>query len=112
MAIHAATDSLVDYLNSLVALDPLWLTGLINSRSECNAALAQHPTVQVVSYPQHDELQVQATCGLLGLLNGFCGIIDAGPHEGYGPITAVFGDDDQIERFVRTESLAACDGPG
>jgi hypothetical protein len=32
-------------------------------------------------------------CGLLGLLNGYCGIFDDGPHKGCDPIAALVYDE-------------------
>ena len=47
------------------------------------------------------------TFGILGLLNGFCGIIDKGPKEGWGPITMVTDDDGlQVIRFELTPEAA------
>jgi hypothetical protein len=62
----------------------------------CNAALAAHPTVQV---------SPDVTCGILGIINGYCGTIDDGAFHGLGPIAAV-SVDGEIVRFVRTEEIA------
>lgn len=74
----------VDYLNGLVVLDKPCIGALITNRIPCNQALADHPTCQVSA--QHGGCYV----GLLGLLNGLCGIYDDGPKKGWGAIEAVF----------------------
>ena len=71
---------IVDVLNDMVATDKSAVAALIANRVPCNAGLADHPTVQVSV--QHDGFHV----GLLGLLNGLCGV----KRNGRGPIEAVF----------------------
>lgn len=111
MAIRQHTDDLIEFLNALLDVDRAWLSELMDLRPRCSEAMACHPTVQVVSGASG-----ASYAGLFGLLNGFCGTIDHGPHEGYGPITACYAEDGvTIEKFVRTEDIKnprtkECDG--
>jgi hypothetical protein len=82
---------IVDFLNELRELDPKLVNSLFRFRPECNKAVADHPTIQVCGN-QH-----RWRVGLLGLLNGLCGV-DA---NGCGPIWALVPDKDEhsIIRF-------------
>ena len=81
----------VDLLNGAMEDDPEAIQNLVNSRVECNAKLTEHPTIQVGSYYEEGKNHV----GLLGIFNGLFGVDD----EGWGPIAAVFDDDDKLLRF-------------
>lgn len=71
---------IVDFLNELLEIDRPAIAALIANRVPCNQRMADHPTVQVGA--QHGGFHV----GLLGILNGLCGI-----HEnGMGAIAAIF----------------------
>jgi hypothetical protein len=59
----------VDYLNDLLEKDYEAVEKLIFNRVQCNEALANHPTCQVMA-DQHDKYEV----GLLGVLNGLFGV--------------------------------------
>lgn len=86
--------SIVDRLNSALELDRNAIACLIANRVPCNQALAEHPTVQVGA--QHGGFNV----GMLGILNGLCGVYDDGPKKGWGAIAAEFEDDpDGKDRF-------------
>ena len=74
----------IDVLNGALALDREAVEVLVEQRVPCNEALADHPTIQV----QGDDSG--AAVGLLGVLNGLFGT----DEEGWGPIAAVFDDDD------------------
>ncbi len=107
MSIHPATDEIIAFLNSLVAIDPDAVTALIDARVHCNPEMALHPSVQV-----HARDGEPSTVGILGILNGFCGTIDDGHRKGWGPITAVTLLEPvdgraklRIVGFRRTESL-------
>lgn len=101
MTIRGDTDDLIEFLNELLALDPVAISNLVGNRVTCNEALAHHPSVQVRG--EYGERGVY-TVGLLGILNGYCGTIDGGDKNGWGPITAVMSHDDRlgITRFERT----------
>ena len=96
--IRPDTDDMIAFLNELLALDAQAVTDLINSRVQCNEAMANHPTVQVGGETGKPET---FRVGLLGLLNGYCGAYDDGEKKGYGPITADF-DDGIVTGFRRT----------
>lgn len=81
---------IIKFMNELLELDRVTISKLIDTRIICNELLANHPTVQVNS--EHE-------VGLLGILNGLVGIKD----NGYGYITAVFDDDNNIVRFEKTK---------
>ena len=102
MSIRTDTDDLITFLNSLVKLDPNALTELMLNKVFCNKQLAEHPTVQV-SACTSDNVIDQYQVGILGILNGFCGIIESGPKAGYGPITARFDNDGNLVGFERTK---------
>jgi hypothetical protein len=77
---------IVDYMNELIALDRPCIGALIANRIPCNDAFVDHPTCQVSS--QHGGHHV----GVLGLLNGLCGVHDDGPRKGWGSIAAEFDE--------------------
>ena len=96
-------EELIDFLNSLLKIDPDAVTRLIDSRVECNYAMANHPSVQVIATKTVD-LQGEHfsyNLGPLGILNGICGTIENGPYIGWGWITAVY-DGNRIIRFEKT----------
>ena len=59
----------VDFLNSLLIVDRDAITRLISAHVPCNAAMADHPTVQV-------DVAIDRTysVGVLGVLNGMIGV--------------------------------------
>lgn len=71
---------IVSYLNELIELDRNAIAALIANRIPCNDLLASHPSVQVGA--QYGGFHV----GLLGILNGLCGVRD----DGQGLIAAIF----------------------
>ncbi len=73
---------IIEYLNELLELDRSAVAALVANRTPCNTALAGHPTCQVVR--QHRGYSV----GLLGVLNGLCGI----DERGRGLIAAYFDE--------------------
>lgn len=75
----------IKLLNEAVQADAKAMRDLIESRVECNATFAAHPTIQVANYHKKDAY----TVGLLGILNGLFGIDD----KGWGSIAAVFSVD-------------------
>lgn len=77
-------ERIVAYLNELVELDRQAIAALIANRVPCNEGVANHPSCQVGK--QHGEYHV----GLLGILNGLCGVYEDGPHKGWGGIAAEF----------------------
>lgn len=75
---------IVDVLNEMLEADRPAVGALIANRVPCNHDLAVHPTVQCQS--QHGGYFL----GMLGVLNGICGI-----HEdSTGHVAAVFDDHD------------------
>jgi hypothetical protein len=89
-------DDLIAFLNELPEIEGDAVADLVVARVPCNQGLADHPTVQVGASACGHEV------GFLGILNGYCGTIDAGAHVGYGPITAQM-EDGRIVRFERTD---------
>jgi len=73
-------DEVIEFLNEVLAIDGDAICNLVETRVACNAALANHPTVQVS--PQDGNY----TVGLLGILNGIFGT----DEDGRGPIVATF----------------------
>lgn len=80
------------FMNDVALVDRTALLELINNRVPCSEALAKHPTVQVA----RDEFT--ARVGLLGILNGLCGVYD----DDTGALCAVT-DEDSL-KFVLLDS--------
>ena len=72
------------FLNQLVEIDRSAVAALVANRVPCNDGLASHPTVQVAKQPGGYHV------GLLGVLNGLCGV----KPDGRGFIEARFEDQD------------------
>jgi hypothetical protein len=69
----------VRVLNEALELDRVGLSQLFLRAAPCNEALADHPTIQVGTYP-NGSFYVRP----LGLINGLFGV----DEESYGPIAA------------------------
>ena len=81
-------DRCIDLLNEILDLDPLAIEALINRRVPVNADLADHPTIQVGPMKKDGP----PLMGLLGVLNGLCGVYEEEPKIGQGMICAVYDD--------------------
>jgi hypothetical protein len=91
-------DHVLFFLNGLVKVDASAMEGLIEKRTICNEAMADHPTVQV----QVPEQGPGFLLGFLGVLNGMFGAFAEGPKKGWGQIAAVFEQDGRLSGFRRT----------
>lgn len=105
--IHSATDDLIAFLNSVLERDRFALSELLSVRVPCNDAIADHPTIQCSrGRPDGRHAYIppgQTRVGLLGLLNGFCGVLDAPEHlVGSGPISARM-ENGVLVAFERTD---------
>lgn len=81
-------EELIQFLNEIVALDPVAMRDLVDARVPCNEAISKHPTVQVSARADFYQF------GLLGVLNGLFGVAS----DGYGAIAAVYdATDSKIE---------------
>lgn len=93
----------IAYLNEVLALDPIAIHNLCERRTKVNDKLAQHSTTQTGVFAHTiapgEQPQEVLGVGLLGILNGLVGIRD----DQYGYITAVYGDDNRLERFELTK---------
>lgn len=91
---------------NLICRDPdvMWtVAALVRNRIKCATSLLTHPTIQVEDFGGGD-----ARVGMLGLLNGLCGVITRGHREGWGWISAVFTDDlANLLRFEETHQFAS-----
>ena len=76
-------ERLVKLLNEILKIDPIALACLITNRVPANMLLTNHPTVQTFMDGNG------FTVGLLGILNGLCGVT----ADGFGHITAVYSDE-------------------
>lgn len=94
--IQGDVDHTVNFLNSLLDVDKVWMQSLFSSQFRCNRALADHPTVQVTN----GSLPSMTYASVLGVINGLHGVFDEGPYKDYGPIKAVF-DGFVLVRFER-----------
>lgn len=103
MSIRPETDSIIEFLNSLLLVDPYAVAELVCDKVPCNADLAAHPTVQVQAHGTTTYIAPGTfRVGMLGILNGYCGTIDEGPKAGWGPIIALY-DDGKLVKFIRAE---------
>ena len=66
-------EEVVDYLNDLLKTDHKAIQAMFNERFRVSKALANHPTMQVISYRE-----VYFSAGIIGLLNGMFGVDDNG----------------------------------
>lgn len=82
------TDTIVSVLNQMLRADPAATHALIANRVPCNAALAEHPTVQVAAQGNF------FTVGVLGVLNAVAAAED-------GLVVAVW--DDQTNTITHFE---------
>ena len=87
-------DELITRLNDLAESPEVsrMLIEMMETRIEVSGNLAEHPTIQVDS---------DSTVGLMGLLNGICGIRMEEPLMLYGHITACVRTRNSV-RFERT----------
>lgn len=94
--IRPECDALIVFLNSLAQIDPVAMGKLVAARVPCNDEMRDHPTVQT-----GDEGGV-VVVGLLGILNGWIGIIETGQYKGWGEIAALAERDGRVTGFVKT----------
>lgn len=87
-------DLIIEYLNSLIVLDGSAISQLIDFRVQTNNILANHETVQVLQ--KGTEESPEYYIGLLGILNGLCGI----DEDGWGFIVAVCDENNKISKFI------------
>lgn len=86
-------DKAIQVLNEALEQDSNAIHALIRHRVVCNAALADHRSIQVGQYTDSKLFHV----GLLGIINGIFGITPTGR----GLIEMVVDDDGTILRFQR-----------
>ena len=96
MAVRPVTDVLIEFLNEINGLDPRWTAAAVLERRPCTPALRALAGAR----PHGPDM------GLLGVLNAFCGSVEGGPRDGWGPISAVLGRDGNVLSFARTEGAA------
>lgn len=104
--IRQETDSIIEFLNEVLRLDPHFVSGMLKARIPCNDKIATHPSIQAWGAGEYKTFVIpedEARCSFLGLLNGYCGVFDDGPYQGWGPIAAVVEDDGTISGFRRTD---------
>jgi hypothetical protein len=104
--IRPDVDEFIKYLNDLLEVDRYAIAELLCMDVPCNLAMAEHPTVQVrgfgsMTYIAPDTYRL----GILGLLNGYFGVIENGPNVMHGPIQAIY-EHGQLVRFERTPEHA------
>ena len=83
-------DQAIQILNRFVKADPEAMRLLLETRVNCNETLAGDPTCQVAGWDGITKV------GLLGVLNGLFGTIPEGARQGWGPIAAIFSDDETV----------------
>ena len=87
-----AINQAIDVLNRAVEADAVAMEKLCSSRTPCNQALADDPTIQVGTW------EGETTVGMIGVLNGLFGINE----HGWGAIGAIFESDGSLSGFKRT----------
>jgi hypothetical protein len=97
MDTKALADLVIERFNEIAKADPLAIGALLETRVPCSKAMADHPTVQV------HQKEGAATVGMLGIINGIVGVIEAGPRKGWGYVAVELDDDGKLIRFVRTD---------
>lgn len=91
----------VALLNEALELDPVAISALCVHRVPCQIGLAMHPKIQVKQIGAQSLVQYEV--GMIGILNGLCGV----DSEGRGAIAAefddkeAFGDPDNPPRVLR-----------
>jgi hypothetical protein len=105
MPLRPDTDDMINFLNSLLVYDRHFVQELVALRVPCNEQIANHPSVQAVGGADTDGFirKGEYRCGVLGILNGYCGAIDYGEYVGWGPIAAIY-DQGLLVKFIRTDS--------
>lgn len=89
-------DDTIELLNQMLQLAPETVKHLIDARVSCNAALADHPAIQVRRYNTHKGTSYEI--GILGILNGLFGA----DENGYAPIAVCANKDNgSIVQFRR-----------
>lgn len=91
-------ETVIEYLNELIKLDPHAMDQLVKNRVECNQRLASHPTAQSILISEIDGERYEI--GILGVLNGLFGIDD----QGWGGIVAMFDDNGILMKFCRSNN--------
>ena len=81
----------VDTLNDLVAKDQTAIASLVNNRVQCNKALAEHESAQVMK-----DGSSAWKIGLMGIINAMFGSSDV---DTFGAIAAVFDEDMSLIGF-------------
>ena len=96
-------DDVIGLLNEVFRLDPVAANAFVENRSPCNEAIADHPTIQVVTRDGVPHF------GPLGLLNGLFGV----DERGYGPIASYYDDLGKLTGFGRapTDPREYCANP-
>ncbi|SRR6266705_4167600 len=90
---------IIQYLNSLIALDSQAISKLIDIRVPVNKEFLKHDTVQILQ--RGTEENPENVVGLLGILNGLCGV----DEEGYGYIVAECDKYNNISRFIHRKNV-------
>lgn len=93
-------DKVVAYLNELVSIDREAVERLVETRVQCNVAMAGHPTVQVM-----EDEEGNPVVGVLGVINGLVGTQPDGANKpGWGYIAASFDDKSgRLLKFIRID---------
>jgi hypothetical protein len=85
MSNEITLETVIDFLNEALQVDPVAITALFSLRVRCNPVLENHPTIQVGWFPKDGSLPVPGSpnvndgkselrLGILGILNGLLGV--------------------------------------
>jgi hypothetical protein len=85
---------MIQFLNSLLLLDQKAISELVEKRVRVNENFSHHETVQVLETGTEDSPSYSV--GILGILNGLCGIDD----DGWGFVVAECDTQGKINKFI------------
>lgn len=103
---YKAANRMIEYLNSLLALDEPMVRKIMRHTVKCNEGVIAKTPIQPFLPGEHKQFPNDYAVSVLGLMNGFCGVLDDGPYKGWGPISVIYDiHSKQIVTFGRTEDL-------
>jgi hypothetical protein len=102
---HQNAIDFVAYLNGLIETDGLLIGTLLFQRlGPCSPTLRDHPSVQVFVR----ESDRAGFVSLMGIINGYFGVLQYGPRKGWGHILFDFDEDGVLRgtRFQNEQNIA------
>lgn len=100
--IRPDVDDMIEFLNSVLKIDPVAISHLFFNRVPCNKGLADHPSVQVGNVA---DCVTDYDLGVLGLINGYFGAYTDGDRRFAGAIV-MKTDNGVLVEFVKNKCYA------